>query len=76
MIQILNKNVNTDWFCIACFALDINWQCFSQKILCYSIVSKLTSIVFRGFQLFQYNILFYSVLTFDLGKNVLNKTGN
>ena len=76
VIQIFNKNVNTYWFCIACFALDINWQCFSQKMLCYSIVSKLTSIVFKGFQLFQYNILFYSVLTFDLGKNVLNKTGN
>lgn len=52
VIQIFNKNVNTYWFCIACFALDINWQCFSQKMLCYSIVSKLTSIVFRGFQLF------------------------
>ena len=64
VIQILNKSVKTDWFCFYCFVLNISLQFFSQKKLCYGIVSKLTNIVFGEFHLFQYNILSYSVLTF------------
>ena len=64
VIQILNKSVNTDWFCFSCFILDINWQFFSQKMLYYGIVRKLTNIVSGDFHLFQYTILFYSVLNF------------